>query len=82
MNNVVVYVHESAVRHAVIQLLDGQEELLVHQASTATDVLEKVNSSSIILTDLLVPDARGLDLLKQIQRHQGSAAVPTSPCQT
>ena len=56
MNNVVVFVHESAVRHAVIQLLDAQEELLVHQASTATGVLEKVNSSSIILTDLLVPD--------------------------
>ena len=55
MNNVVVFVHESAVLHAVIQLLDGREELLVHQASTATEVLEQVNSSSIILTDLLVP---------------------------
>ena len=76
MNEVVVFVHESAVLHAVIQLLDEQESLLVHQVSAATDVLEKVNSSSIILTDLLAPDARGLELLERIQHEQGGAAVP------
>lgn len=76
MNQLVVFVHESAVLHAVLRKLDEQEDLLVQRAATVTDVLEKVNSSSIILTDLLVPDARGLELLKRLQRNKSSAAVP------
>ncbi len=76
MKEVVVFVHETASLHAVMKILGEQNQLYVYQATTVIELLHRISAASIVLTDLLAPDANGLWILEQLQRQQRNVAPP------
>ena len=58
------------------QLLSANAEIAVRHATTTERVIENVSSSSVILTDLLHPDANGLDLLQRLRQTPSSRVTP------
>lgn len=64
------------VRRGLMQIMkDGFDRCIVHEAKNATELLEEVSSGSpdLLVVDLSLPGGPGLEILKSIQGHVGSA---------
>jgi CheY-like chemotaxis protein len=76
MNAVIVFVDDPSFAHMIEQLVTGQGDTTVHVASTFDEVLGRLSPTSAILTDMLHPEAGGLDMLERLWQDPASRAVP------
>ena len=76
MDSVLIIDDEKNIRALLVRVL-AEERLDVHEASNATEGLQAADDHDpdVILLDLRLPDANGLDVLKTLRARHPEAAV-------
>jgi two-component system, NarL family, invasion response regulator UvrY len=71
MTDVLIIDDHPIVRRGLKEILQGEEDLKLTEASDAAEALQlmKQNSFALVILDLDLPGTSGLDLLKEIRRN-------------
>ena len=77
MANVLIIDDHPIVRRGLKEILQGEEDLKLAEASDATEALDvmKHNSFELVILDLDLPGTNGLDLLKEIRQNYRKSRV-------
>jgi len=78
MINILITDDHPVVRRGIRQILEDDERIgLVHEAGDGKELFDKLNMQiyDVILLDISLPGRSGLDLIGQIKKTQGSAAI-------
>ena len=77
MANVLIIDDHPIVRRGLKEILQGEEDLELAEASDAAEALQlmKKNSFPLVILDLDLPGTNGLDLLKEIRRNHKKSRV-------